>query len=172
MSQPSHPVDTDTDIVALWVKRDPIRWTAGVLGGLFAGIVMLVVSGLLCAANGLDVLLPVKMAALPILGGAATEFAAGMPTLITGFAMHELMCAFLGFVYAQFTGGNSKRLLFGVGITWAAFGWVFITCLFTPSWRDVLVLEFPKGIAFAGWMSYGVSLMSVGFFDRLLRKSK
>lgn len=164
----AHSQEADTNIVEIWLRKDPKRWLAGILGGLFAGLVMLAVAMGLCAAKGLDPTLPVKLAALPILGGQAAEFGS-MPGLITGFVVHELMCAFLGFYYAHVTGGNSRGLLFGMGITWGLFGWIFITCLFTPSFRSVLVQDFPRGIALFAWIAYGIALMSVGFFDKKIR---
>lgn len=67
------------------------------------------------------------------------------------------------------TGTNHKGALFGVGVTWGIFSWIFLNNLFSKSWRDFYVLEIPALWAFAGWVIFGISLMSVGFYDSLLR---
>ena len=119
---------------------------------------------------GREPLMAAKVPALPLLGAEALEYGQTR-ALIVGIIVHELLCLFLGVIYAHFTGTNHLGALFGVGITWGIFGWIFISNLFSPSWRDVFVAGVPSGAAFVAWIVFGIVLTSVAFFDRLLRGS-
>jgi hypothetical protein len=61
---------------------------------------------------------------------------------------------------------NNKKALFGMGLTWGAYGWIFITCLFMPANRDYFAAEIPRGVMFFAWLVFGLSLMSVAWFDK------
>ncbi len=162
--------EDDIDLVAYWTKKDPARWIAGVMAGLLAGIVAMAFAGVLGIVGGGDVLIGVKVGALPIMGGKALEAGVHMPTLIAGFVTLEALAAFLGFVFAHFAFTNRLSMLFGMGLTWAAFTWVFIINLFSQSFRDVFVADFSRGGAFFVCCAFGLSLTSVAFFDRLVRR--
>lgn len=159
----------DHAIVAIWLKKDPVRWVAGAMAGLVAGAAMMAFAVLLSKITGApDILYPLKVPALPLLGLEATEMAS-MKGAIVGFAAHEILCIFLGFIYAHFTGTNRFYPLLGVGLTWGAFGFVFISALFSQSFRAIFVQGLPLGMVFFCWMVFGVALTSVSFFDRALR---
>jgi len=161
----------DQNIVEIWLRKDPVRWIAGAFAGAFAGIVMIGVSMLFMALMGDDIFAPIKVAALPVLGASAMEAGMVMKPIVVGLLAHELLCVFLGIIFAHFTGTNVLSALLGVGLTWGIFGWIFINNLFSPSFHDVLTAERSAAVAFFAWVIFGITLTSVSFFDKLFRRS-
>jgi hypothetical protein len=163
----------DINMVELWLRRDPIRWLAGVLAGIFAGICMMVFMMIVNKVlGGQDVFFPVKLAAVPFMGNRATAFDSGAPAILFGFAVLEALCAFLGFVYAQFTQTNHLGALLGMGFTWGAFSWIFLSNLYFQSISELHAYDYSHGVALVTCMVFGFSLTSVAFFDRMLRGAK
>lgn len=159
----------EVNLVALWLDFDRTRWVAGVLAGLFAGIVAIAVAMLLSVVGGGEVWFPVKLMATPILGAGATEYGFKLGALIVGFLFIEVLCAFWGFVYGHFVKTNSLGALLAMGLTWGIFGWIFIWNLFFHAFNTILYADVSAGAAFPVFIAYGVSLTVVGFFDRALR---
>lgn len=159
----------DANLVAMWLRKDPKRWTAGLLAGLLAGVVALAFGMLLALVGGEDLWMPVKYLGLPVLGNAALEYGFIFKHILVGFIVFEVLAAFFGALYAHFTGTNALTPLLGVGLAWGAFSWIFLYCLYTPSFRDVFVAQVSAGAGFAVCMVYGIALTSVSFFDRMLR---
>lgn len=165
----SRTFDPDTregeyNLVEMWCRPRRERLIAGLLAGGFAGAMMLIFGMIYCAATGNDLLAPLKISALPILGNAAMAYGS-VSGVVVGLLSFFTVMSLLGMAYGHLTGVNSRSGLFGVGITWGAFGWVFITCLMMPSFHSYLEAEIPRGVMFFAWMVYGLSLMSVKWFD-------
>jgi len=163
--------DMDENIVEVWLRRDPVRWAAGALGGLFAGVVMMGLAMVLSMMSGNELWYPTKIPAIPIVGPEVMQLGIILPNILAGLAIHELTCMILGILYAQFTGTNTVLALFGAGLTWGLFSWIFVNNLFSPSWTGVLVQEIPAGVSFFLHIAFGIALMSVGFFDSVLRRA-
>jgi hypothetical protein len=161
----------EEDIVALWLRKDPVRWAAGVAAGIVAGMMSLVFAMVLAKANGLEAFYPARIPALPILGNSAMEFANGT-AIFVGVAAHLVLCSILGFVYAHFTATNVMTRLLGAGLTWALFSWIFITNLFAMSFTDVAALSYSRGAGLFVNLVFGLSLTSVAFFDKAFRGAK
>jgi hypothetical protein len=173
MQHPHTTEEQDQDIVAIWLRRDPTRWIAGVIAGLFSGVMTLVFAMILSKIGGAEIWLPAKVMALPFLGNTATAYGFNIGPIVLGFVFIEALCAILGLAYAHFTGaGSSVQSLLGMGLTWGAFGWVFIMNLFLQSFRDVQYMEISPGVTFPIMMVFGLALASVSFFDRMLRGAK
>jgi hypothetical protein len=162
--------DGDTPLVEIWLRRDPVRWMAGVLGGVTAGVVGFLVAGVLSKFGGLDLTYPLRIAAMPVVGGMATDLSSGMGPVILGLVIHLGLCAVLGGIFAHFTGTNSMKALLGYGLTWGIFAWIFIFCLFAQSFKDIFAARVPAGPAFFAHIAFGLGLMSVGFFDSAFRR--
>ncbi len=162
----------ETNIVEIWLRRDSVRWMAGALAGAFAGLVAMAFAMILAVAAGHELWFPIKVAALPILGNDATAVGLTLGSIVVGLAAHQLLCIFLGVVFAHFTGTNSLAPLLGVGLVWGIFGWIFINNLFSRSFPAIRAAELSVGAAFFVWIVYGLSLTSVSFFDRALRAKK
>lgn len=156
-------------LVEMWLKKDPIRWVAGILAGGFAGAVMLGFAMVLSTVSGLELWYPVKLGASVLMGSSAMALGVSVKTLVIGFVFMEALCGFLGFVYAHFTGTNHFTALLGMGVTWALFSWIFINNLFSHSFRVIYVADIPPGAALFVWLVFGLALTSVAFFDRVLR---
>jgi hypothetical protein len=157
-------VPGEYNVVELWTKFRGARIRAGIMAGIFAGVMMQLFGVAYCAVKGMDLAMPFKIAALPIIGRDALAFGS-VPGLVVGLIMFYVLMSFLGAVYAHFTGNNHTGVRFGIGITWGAWGWVFITCLFSPSFQAYNEADIPRGVMFFAWMVYGISLMSVKWFD-------
>lgn len=159
----------DHDIVAIWLRKDRVRWIAGAMAGIFASCMMLVFTMALAALSGRDLWFAAKLPAIIVLGGQAMEYGWNTKSVLTGVVLLDLLCAFLGILYAHFTGTNHKGALLGVGLTWGLFSWIFINNLFSKSFREILTADVPAGAAFFSCLVFGLSLISVSFFDRLIR---
>ena len=167
-TRPTSPAEVDFNLVEVWLRWSPRRLLAGALAGLFAGLVYLAVSGLLFRAQGLGFWMSFKVSALPCLGSSATEFGFNLRPILVGFFVTELLCAFLGMIYAQMTGLNELPVLVGAGFVWGIFSWIFITNLFTQSFTDVFAAQLPSGRLIFADLAFGFSLVSVKVFDGLL----
>lgn len=161
----------EQNLTDIWLKKDPVRWIAGAMAGALAGLVALLVAMVMCMGSGMEIWFPLKVPAVAFFGGIATEHGMNLKFIGFGFVVHQALCMFLGAVYAHFTGTNHKTALLGVGLTWGAFSWIFLNNLFFPSFREVFILDISPGASFFLCMVFGVALSSVGFFDRVLRRS-
>jgi len=159
----------DTNLVEIWLRKDPKRIMAGAFAGAFAGLVALLFSMVIAVVFGSELWFPVKVPAVILLGGSAMDYGFHTTPILVGLIMHEVLCIVLGMVYSHFTGTNYIPALLGAGFTWGAFSWVFIQCLFTQSFTEIFALRLPHGIAFFTCMVFGLSLASVAFFDQMLR---
>lgn len=170
MHQPT-TTSEDMNLVEIWLRKDPARWIAGAMAGFFAGLLAILAGMVISTALGYEIWFPIKYAALPILGGSATEYGIHWGPLLVGFVTAQTVCVFLGFVYAHFTGLNSIPLLLGAGFTWGCFSWIFINNLYTSAFPDISAAQISKAPGFFVCMVFGLSLTSVAFFDRLVRGS-
>jgi hypothetical protein len=158
-------IEGEYDLVAMWTDIRPARLKAGALAGIFAGTVTLIFGAIFCAIKGLYLTIPMRIMGLLPLGNSAMAFGSGMG-LVVGLLGFYSLAIFLGVAYSHFNGSNNRKGLFGMGLTWGAFGWVFITCLFMPANRNYYAAEIPRGVMFFAWQIYGLSLMSVAWFDK------
>lgn len=164
-------IDTtgDINIVALWLRKDTTRWTAGILGGLMAGAVAMAFAMILSSIGGREFWYPAKLMAAIVSGPEATALGAHFGAILGGFVVFEILCAFFGFVYAHFTVTNHLPALLGMGLVWAAFSWIFIWNLFLHSFKVIFNASLPSVAALAVCLVYGLALTSVSFFDRAMR---
>jgi hypothetical protein len=158
-------VEGEYNLVAMWTNVRPQRLIAGAMAGVVAGVAMLLFGVVYCAMKGMDLTAPMKIVALPFLGEEALLIGS-MKGLIVGLIAHLGLSAVLGAFYGYFTGVNHKKALFGMGITWGIYGWIFITCLMMPSFRAYHAAQIPLGVMFFAWLVFGVSLMSISLFDK------
>ncbi len=158
-------VPGEYNVVELWAKFRAERLKAGVLAGIFAGVMMQIFGMVYCLVKGQDITKPMRISALPILGNAALQFG-NSSGIVVGLIMFFLLAVVLGTTYAHFTGTNHKWNRFGVGLTWGAYSWIFITCLFSPAFRAYEEAQIPRAPMFFAWLVFGISLMSVAWFDK------
>ncbi len=166
------PNEGDREIVSIWLRKDRARWIAGALAGAFAGILALVFAMVLSRILGQELWFPVKLAALPFLGNGATALGMHLGAIGMGLVAHEIVCMVLGVAYAHFTGREaSLPQLLGIGLTWGVFSWIFIQNLFVQSFTAIRAASIPSGAAFPVLVVFGISLTSVTFFDRMVRRN-
>ncbi|MGE0617086.1 MAG: hypothetical protein AB7P04_15760 [Bacteriovoracia bacterium] len=161
----------EQNLVEMWLKKDPVRWVAGALAGLFAGAVALGVSVIAAKSCGTDPMYALKFMALPFAGASAISTEPGVGAVALGVVLFEALAAFWGVVYAHFTKTNAFWPLAGMGFTWGAFSWIFWANLYTPAWRPVFEAAPKPGSTFFFCMTYGFALVSVSVFDRMFRGS-
>ncbi len=169
MHTTQHADAHDMDIVALWLRADKVRWTAGILAGLFAGAVALAFAGIIAKVGGFDVLFPARLFGGIVLGSGATNTATGMGSAVVGFMVVEFICVVFGFAYAHFVPTNSFGPLLAMGAVWGIFSWIFLWNLFLQSFQAIRFAAVPTSLALPVCMAYGLSLASVAFFDRMVR---
>ncbi|HUP57694.1 MAG TPA: hypothetical protein VM598_09600 [Bdellovibrionota bacterium] len=170
MQTTQHPADYDMDIVALWLRKDRTRWVAGILSGLFAGAVALAFAGIIAKVAGFDILFPARLMGGILLGPPSTDTATGMGSALVGFVVLELICVIFGFAYAHFVPTNSFGPLLAMGAVWGIFSWIFLWNLFLQSFQAIRFAQLPTSLALPVCLAYGLSLASVAFFDRMLRR--
>lgn len=158
-------IEGEYNLVEMWTDIRAARLKAGVMAGIFAGVVTLIFGAIFCSIKGLDPTIPMRIMGLPYMGNLVMAYG-NAQGLLVGLLSFFSMAIFLGVAYAHFTGVNNKKALFGMGLTWGAFGWIFITCLFMPANRNYYAAEIPRGVMFFAWQVYGLSLMSVAWFDK------
>lgn len=157
----------EMDLVGTWLVFDLPRTIAGAMAGVFAGLVAWVFAGFLAQAGGYEFWYPFKVPAATVMGREALTYGMG-PAVFVGTAIHCLICAVLGMVYAHFVKSNKMSALLGAGFMWGTFSWVFINNLFVRSFLNVRELNLPNGAAFFILLVFGFSLASLKIFDRVI----
>ncbi len=159
----------EMNLVEIWLRWDPTRLIAGAMGGLLAGAVMIAFASVLSVIANKEIFYFLKLGALPFLGASATEFGLHWNAIWVGTAFYEIFAMILGVIFAHFTGTNSLLPLLGMGLVWGLFTWIFVFNLFIQSFPEVLAAHFSSGAAFPVALVFGLSMVSVAFFDRVLR---
>lgn len=171
-THPAVETEQDLNLVEIWLRKDPVRWVAGAMAGIFAAIMALAMGMILAAAFGMEALFPIKYMALPILGGGATELGMNLGSIAVGLIVACALGAVWGFVFAHFTGTNNPSALLGMGLVWGLFTWIFVANLFMPSFRAITAAKVPPSATFPVCLVFGLSMASVAFFDRAFRGRK
>lgn len=161
----------EVNLVEIWLRRDPVRWIAGALAGLFAGLIALAFAMVLSSAAGGDFWFPAKILGTILVGPFATEYGLNWSSILSGVLVLEAMGLFWGVVYAHMTGTNSLQALLPIGLVWGIFSWIFIWNLFLQSFQPLHAAGVASSVALFVCLVYGLSLTSVSFFDRALRGS-
>jgi hypothetical protein len=161
--------DNDLDMVVHWLRVDPKRWIAGIVGGFFAGVVALVVAAIVAEVNGLHFLFPVKLFGGILLGAGATDTTSAIGAVIAGLLIFEAICGFFGFIFSHFVFSNASGALLSMGLVWGIFSWIFLWNLFLQSFHVIRFAGVTPGAALPVCLAYGLSMASIGFFDRMLR---
>lgn len=159
-------MDNELDMVALWLRKDTRRWTAGVLAGAFAGAVAMALAMVFSKMGGYDAFFAPKLFGGILIGWQATDVGAGMGAAIDGFVIFELIAAIFGFAYAHFVPTNRLQPLLAMGAVWGIFSWIFLWNLFLPSFAAIRFSGVTPGVALPVCMTYGLCLASVKIFDK------
>lgn len=160
------------NLVEMWLRKDPIRWIAGVLSGILSGAITLIFAMAVASHYGLENWFPIKLFATIFLGPSALEIGPHTPAIMAGILGFELLAAFLGFVFAHFVGTNLMKALLPMGLVWGIFTWIFIWNLFMQSFRPIFAARVPSGPVFPVCILLGLGMASVAFFDKALRGNK
>jgi hypothetical protein len=158
-------IEGEYPVALLWSQWRTPRIIAGVFAGIVAGTAMQIAGMIYCSIRGWDIFMPGKISALPWLGREALQFGS-VHALVVGLIAFYALAIVLGMAYAHFTGNNHRGVRFGMGVVWATWGWVFITCLFSPSFQAYQEADIPRGAMFFAWLVFGLSLSSVAWFDK------
>jgi hypothetical protein len=159
------------NLVEMWLRKDPVRWVAGALAGLFAGAVAMGAAIFIASSVGLEPLFPAKLLGTILEGPGATEIGIDYGAQV-GIAFYSILCMVLGAVFSHFVGSNKMSALIPMGLAWAAFSWIFIWNLFFQSFRTIFNAGVSSGPMFLICIIFGLSLSSVRLFDRVLRPKK
>ena len=158
-------VEGEYNLAEMWNTFRGARLRAGAFAGIFAGIVMQIAGMIFHATQGDEIIKGWKIAGLPILGRDALTYGFG-EGFVVGTLTFFVLAIILGMGYAHVTGVNNKKGLFGTSLTWTGFSWVFITNLFSPSFRAYYEANISRGGMFFAWLIFSLSLMSVAWFDK------
>lgn len=166
------PDDNDIDMVMRWTKRDVPRWVAGALAGALAAVIALTFASVFSAAMGKEIWFAVKLMATPTLGAEAMTYGFHLVAIGFGLMSFVTLGAVLGFAFGHFVFTNHVPSLLAMGLVWALFSWIFLWNLFFQSFRDLHFMAVPPAAAMPVCIVFGISLVSVGFFDRIVRRAK
>lgn len=166
------PDDVDIDLVVHWTRADIPRWVAGALAGVLAAMIALAFASVFSAAVGKEFWFAAKLMATPFLGASATAYGVHLLAISVGTLFFLALGSVLGFAFAHFVFTNHVPSLLAMGMVWAAFSWVFIWNLFFQSIRPLHFMAVPPSAAIPVCVVFGISLVSVGFFDRIVRRGK
>ncbi|OFZ22909.1 MAG: hypothetical protein A2X94_14855 [Bdellovibrionales bacterium GWB1_55_8] len=156
----------DLNLVEFWLRRDPERWLIGALAGFIAAAISMGVAMIAAGFTIGEIWFPLKLAAVPVLGGGATRFGFAVLPILIGLVSIVALSGLLGFLFAHFVWSNSLRVLLPMGLTWGIFCWVFIWNLFLQSVRAIFTLQVSSGVAFGVCLVFGLSLTVVAALDR------
>lgn len=159
----------EMNLVAEWLRVDPTRWIAGAIAGVFAGVMMLALGMVFATAFGQEAMYPFKVAAVPFLGGHATDLTNGSAIFI-GLLAQSFFSGIWGVIFSHFVFTNSRAPLLAMGLVWGIFNWIFVHNLFMRAFPDYLALDISSGVTIFCDLFWGISLTSVAVFDRMLRK--
>ncbi len=159
----------EENLVEKWLRRDPVRWIAGGMAGVFAGAVAMGLAMVLASCAGMEIWFPVKLIGTVLLGASATEMGGAAGGIVAGSMVIGVLGALLGFVFSHFTYTNSIKALLAMGLVWGTFSWIFIWNLFLPSFKTIFAAQIPAGPVLPVCLIFGLALSSVAFFDRKLR---
>lgn len=164
------PDDNDANLVEHWLKADVTRWIVGAISGVLAAWIAFGFASVFAKAFGYEIFFAIKLMATPFLGEVATEYGVHLGALVVGGAFLSILGGFLGAVFAHFTFTNHVPSLLAMGAVWGTFSWIFIWNLFFRSIRPMLFMNVPSSAAFPVCMIFGISLVTVGALDRMLRR--
>ena len=161
--------EMELNLVEFWLRRDPVRWRVGVLGGMIAAVFAVLVAMLISASYGVEIWFPVKVAAAVLLGPEATEYGLLLKPILVGVIAIAALSGFLGFLFAHFVWSNSIPVLLSMGLVWGIFSWIFIWNLFLQSLRQIFSLHLPSALAFVICVAFGLALAVIAPLDRVCR---
>jgi hypothetical protein len=158
----SQQYDGDINLVESWLRVDPLRWISGVITGALAGGIALVVAMAIAVSSGYEIWFPAKLMATILLDSHATEYGMNPLPILAGVALIEAISIFWGVIYSHFTFTNKFIGLFGMGLTWGIFLWIFNWCLYLQSFHTIRAAAIPPSAAFPVCIAYGLSLTLLG----------
>lgn len=157
------------NLVEFWLRRDPVRWFSGILGGFLAGAVAIGLAMVLASVYEYEIWFPVKLMGTVLLGPVATDSLPSQKAILAGILVFEGISVFWGLVYSHFVMATKIPSLLAMGLVWGIFSWIFTWNLFMQSFRPIFAAQIPSGLALPVCLAYGISLVLVGVIDRLIK---
>jgi hypothetical protein len=171
MNTATNHEEIDYNIVALWTSLDITRWIAGGIAGAIAATLAMIVAGFIATTQGYEFIFPVKLLGTALLGREATAYGY-MPGILAGIVVLCVFCVGWGIVFGHFVRTNKLGYLFGMGLAWGAFSWVFTWNLYLHSVKAIVASNVPPGPAFATCFTYGLGMMSIAIVDKAIRHER
>jgi hypothetical protein len=138
MGQDNAAAPSHTELIDSILHSDKKRMAKGLIAGLAAGFLMVVLSTFFAPA-GTGKLWWLQLAASLIYGGEATRYDSMGPVLATGAVIHFTMSAFLGFVYGKITQTRILGRLLAYGLVLGALCWLSSN-MFAPDFLNITAL--------------------------------
>ena len=159
----------ELNLTETWLRKDPVRWTAGAISGFVAGLVAILVSMAVSRSTGGDPWIMVKLFASIFVGPEALRFTAGAGVLAVGLIAYQLLSVLLGVAFSHFVFTNRPLPVLAMGFTWGFFQWVFWANLYLQSIRAFVAADISSGPRLLICMSFGLSLIVLVWVDPMLR---
>jgi hypothetical protein len=159
----------EINLTETWLRKDPVRWTAGAISGFAAGLVAIMVSMVVSRASGGDPWIMLKLFASVFVGPEALRLGVGAPILGVGFVAYQVLSVILGVAFSHFVFTNRVLPVLAMGFTWGFFQWVFWANLYLQSFRTFVASDISSGPRLLICMSFGLSLIVLVWIDPILR---
>jgi hypothetical protein len=164
--------ENDVNLVAHWLKFQPIQWVFGGISGLIASGSAMALAMWFCTQADLEQWFAPKLFATILLGYSATQINTGLETARLGFMLFAAVGIFWGMVYAHFVYSRSFFPHMMMGLVWAFLSWVFSWNLFAQSFWTIQAADIPSGIGLFVCIMYGVTLGKCSYlFKRFILKA-
>lgn len=159
-----HP---EHSITHIW-QRFHGRWImAGGVSGILAGLMIVIVSGIITQSLTGDLWQPLKLIGAAIYGNSATAYGPLGVAGIAGLLIHLFLSLLYGVTFAQLVCEKSRPLsLVIMGIVTSLIIWVFACMLFLPSFDLPLAFSLGRWIGLLLHVLFGLSFALILVFFR------
>lgn len=142
------------DIAHVWTRFHP-RWLlTGIISGLGAGFVVLLVAALLSRG----IFFPIKLIGATALGENAMDLQTFGIGGFAGLAIHFGLSFFFGLVFSQTVSETSRRRTLVLLSTVAGLAvWLFWSMMFMPSFNEPMFYLLPKSVSLLLHTIFGVT---------------
>ncbi|MDO8526500.1 MAG: hypothetical protein Q7T03_02295 [Deltaproteobacteria bacterium] len=149
---------TTNDVSYIWTRFN-LRWLlTGIVAGLGAGLMMMLVAALLATKAGLPATFPIKLVGAAVFGGQAMQVDSFIPGGMAGTVIHFGLAAFFGLVFAQFVAEWSrKRVLILMGVLGGMAVWLFWSAMFMPAFNQPMAHLLTKPVSILLHVTFGLS---------------
>lgn len=145
------------DISHIWKRFNP-RWLlTGILSGIGAGFVMLLLTSLWAHTLPREATFGAKLIGATLLGAKSLDLHSNKGAFV-GLLIHFGLSSFFGLTFAQFVlEASRRRILILLSILGGLVSWLFWFMMFMPAFNEPMAWLFPKPISLLIHLVFGLT---------------